>query len=132
MYTVCTVCTASLTSEQLVLSNTGQAERIVTTMNRAALCPHESWLAPIEPSTKLVLGVKRPVREAGHLSSSSVKVKNELNFTSTPHMRYGVKSDDGFTFSLCWILCIFFLKKETVSFCETFAISPDDRQCPKQ
>jgi hypothetical protein len=97
-----------------MLSNTGQAERIVTTMNRAAVCPHESRLAPMEPSTKLVLWLKQLVRDAGHLPSSNVKVKNELNFTSTPHMRYGVKSDDGFTFSLYWILCIFFLKKETV------------------
>lgn len=86
-----TVCTASLTSAQLVLSNTGQAERIVTTMNCAAVCPHESRLASNQPSTKLVLGLKRPVREAGNINSSSVRVKNELNFTSTPHMRYGVK-----------------------------------------
>jgi hypothetical protein len=93
-------------------------------MNCAAVCPHEFRLAPIQPSTKLVLGVKRPAREAGHLPS--VKVKNELKFTSTPHMHYGVKSDDGFTFSLFWTLCIFSLKKETVSFCETFAISPYD------
>ena len=71
-----TVCTASLTSAQLVLSNTVQAERIVTTINCAAVCPHESRLAPIQPSTKLVLGVKRPAREPGHLPSSSVKVKN--------------------------------------------------------
>jgi hypothetical protein len=85
-----TMCTASLTSAQLVLSNTGQAERIVTTMNCVAVCPHES-AGFCQPSTKLVLGVKRPVREVGHIPSSSVKVKNELNFTSTPHMRYGVE-----------------------------------------
>jgi hypothetical protein len=72
----------------------------VTNMNCAVVCPHESQLAPIQPSTKLLLGVKWPVLEAGHLPSSSVKVKNELNFTFTPHIRYGVKSDDDFTSSL--------------------------------
>ena len=72
------------------------------------------WLGPFQPSTKLVLGVKRLVREAGHIPSYSVKVKNDLNFTSTPHMRYGVKSDDGFTFSFFWTLCIFSLKKKIV------------------
>jgi len=122
----------SLTSAQLVLNNTGQAERIVPSMNYAAVCPHQSRLAPLQPSTELVLGVKRPVREAGHVPSSSVEVKNELNFTSTPHMPYGVRSDGGFTFSLLWTLCIFSMKKDTVSFCETFAISLDGRQCPQQ
>jgi hypothetical protein len=73
-------------------------------MNRAAVCPHESLLAPVQPSTKLVLVVKRSVREAGHLPSSSVKIKNELNFTSTPHMRHVVKSDDGFTVSFVHLL----------------------------
>jgi hypothetical protein len=41
----------------------------------AAVCPHESRLAPAQPLTELVLGIKRPVREAGHLPSSSVTVK---------------------------------------------------------
>ena len=98
----------------------------------AAVCPHQSRLAPFQPPTELVLGVKRPVLEAGHVPSSSVEVKNELNFTSKSHMPYGVRSDGCFTFSLLWTLCIFSLKKETVSFCETFAISLDDRQCPQQ
>jgi hypothetical protein len=82
---------------------------------------------PIQPCTKRVPGVKRPVREAGHQRTSDAKVKNEWHYTSTHHMRYGVKSDS-FTFSVFWTLCIFCLKTKTFSSCKTFVIDLDDRR----
>lgn len=85
----------------------------------------------IQPSTKRVPGVKRPVREAGHPPSFSAEVKNQWDYTSTPHMHYGVKSGR-LPFSVFWTFCIFFLKTERVLVCETFVINLADRQCPRQ
>jgi hypothetical protein len=80
-----------------------------TTASRTAL-------GPTQPGA-LLLGVKRPGREADHSSPSSAGVKNEWSYTSTPQYVFMawqlVKHRDNFTFYLyyyyyycCYIIII--------------------------
>jgi hypothetical protein len=64
----------------------GARNFLFTTASRPAL-------GPIHPPTQWVpgalsLGVKRPVREADHSTTSSAEVKNSSSHTSTPPIRF--------------------------------------------
>jgi hypothetical protein len=67
---------------------------LFTTTSKPALGPNQP---PPQWVKRLFLGVKRPVREANHSTTSSTKFKNAWSYTSIPHM-HGVV--DNLTFIL--------------------------------